>query len=143
MGKYQDDMSQEKKPSGMLPAGERVVMVTDLEDTVAKSGNKMFIATVEDVVTGESQKVYLVNEPKKRWMLKALLDACNVPKSADGKHDWSPEDVLGKKIACMVTHYQEPWITREGKEVMLNKANVKDFYPITELNQVEDKGWTE
>lgn len=128
MGKYKDDMSAERKPAGMLPAGERVVRVTDLEETTSKAGNKMFIATLEDVETSDSQKVYLVNEPKKRWMLKALLDACKAPKDASGVFDWSPEDVLGKKVSCMVVHYQEPWINRDGNEVMLNKANVKEFF---------------
>lgn len=131
MGKYKDNMSDERKPSGMLPEGERKVRITDLEETVSKSGNNMFIATVEDIETSASQKVYLVNEPKKRWMLKSVLDACNAPKDASGAFDWGPEDVLGKEIACMVVHYQEPWINREGKEVMLNKANVKDFFPST------------
>lgn len=129
MGKYKDDMSNESKPSGILPEGERAVRIIDLEETVSKSGNNMFIATVEDIETKDTQKVYLVNEPKKRWMLKSVLEACNAPKNEEGAFDWSPEDILGKKISCMVVHYQEPWINREGKEIMLNKANVKDFFP--------------
>ena len=84
MEKYKDDMSQEKKPAGLLPEGERLVRVTEMIASVSKGGNKMFTTTIEDIKTKKTMTVWLVNEPKKRWMLKSLLNACNVAGGQDG-----------------------------------------------------------
>lgn len=141
MGKYQDDLSQEKKPAGLIPEGQREIMVISMEVGKSKAGNNQFKTTIEDVLTGISTDIYLVNEPKKRWRLKSLLDAVNVPKTADGKHDWSEEDVIGKKAIAIVEHYSEPWIDREGVERNLRKANIRDFKQIT-LNESTEQ-WSE
>jgi len=124
---YSDDMSQEKKPSSILPEGQRVVRITEMIETTSKAGNRMFQTVLEDVKTLSSMTVFLVAEPKKRWMLKSLLTACNVPAGADGVYSWDVEDVIGKSVIANVEHYTEPWINREGKEVMLNKAKVTEF----------------
>lgn len=129
MGDYQMNMSEEKKPTGVLPEGHRVVRIIDMMPDVSKSGNNMFKTQIEDINTKTTMMLFLVSEPKKRWMLKSLLAACELPAAADGVYDWSVTDVMGKIVTAVVEHIQEPWINREGQEVMLKKAKVTEFYP--------------
>lgn len=127
MGDYQDDMSEEKKPQTILPEGLRLVRVTEMIKGVSKAGNKQFVTTIEDIKTRESMQVWLVAEPKKRWLLKSLLAAVNLPASADGVYDWSTTDVIGKVVVAQVKHFKEPWVNREGNEVLLDKCKVSEF----------------
>lgn len=127
MEKYKDDMSQEKKPAGLLPEGERLVKVTEMIAGKSKTGNNMFTTTIEDIKTHKTMQVWLVNESKKRWMLKSLLNACNVVAGQDGVYEWSVSDVIGKSIIAMIEHYKEDWVNREGVNVSLDKARVSDF----------------
>ncbi len=127
MGDYKDNMSEEKKPASILPEGLRTVRVTEMIKGLSKAGNNQFVTTIEDTQTRESMQVWLVSEPKKRWMLKSLLAAVKAPASEDGVYDWSTTDVIGKKVIANIKHYKEPWINREGNEVMLDKCKVSEF----------------
>ncbi len=142
MEKYKDDMSQEKKPAGLLPEGERLVRVTEMIASVSKGGNKMFTTTIEDIKTKKTMTVWLVNEPKKRWMLKSLLNACNVAGGQDGVYEWNTLDVIGKTVVAMVEHYKEDWINKEGVTVKLDKAKVTDFLNAPQ-QQEEEIAWKE
>lgn len=137
MEKYKDDMSQEKKPAGLLPEGERLVRVTEMIASVSKGGNKMFTTTIEDIKTKKTMQVWLLNEPKKRWMLKSLLNACNVAGGKDGVYEWNTLDVIGKTVVAMVEHYKEDWINKEGVTVKLDKARVSDFLNAPEKQEEE------
>lgn len=145
MGDYKDDMTAEKKPSAMFPEGHRQVRVLEMMEGTSKSGNRMFITTLEDVKTKANMTVYLVAEPKKRWMLKSLLSAVAVPAGADGIYDWSTTDVIGQVATAIIEHYQEPWINREGIEVMANKSKVTEFLSAdkAEVISEEDIAWDE
>lgn len=143
MSTYRDNMADEKKPSSLLPEGARLVRVTEMIETVSKNGNKMFTTTLEDVKTRTSMQVWLIAEPKKRWMLKSLLSACEVGASADGVYEWSTEDVIGKTVIAMIQHFQEPWINREGTEVMTNKAKVSEFLTPDKNAAGENVSWEE
>lgn len=127
MGDYQDNMKDEKKPATILPEGLRLVRVTEMIKGVSKAGNNQFVTTIEDIKTRESMQVWLVAEPKKRWMLKSLLAAVGAPASADGVYDWSTTDVIGKVVVAQVKHFKEPWVNREGNEVLLDKCKVSEF----------------
>lgn len=127
MGDFKDDMSGEKKPSAILPEGLRTVRVTEMIKGLSKAGNNQFVTTIEDIETRQSMQVWLVAEPKKRWMLKSLLAAVEAPASQDGVYDWSLTDVIGKTVIANIKHYKEPWINKEGVEVMLDKCKVADF----------------
>lgn len=141
MGDYQDDMSNEKKPSSLLPEGLRTVRVIEMIAGLSKAGNKQFVTTIEDTKTRDSMQVWLVNEPKKRWLLKSLLVAVKAPAGQDGVYDWSVTDVLNKSVIAKVVHYQEPWINKEGVEVLINKAKVSEFLASDE--QVAVTAWEE
>lgn len=127
MGDYKDDMSEEKKPAGVLPEGIRLIRITEMIKGVSKAGNNQFVTTIEDIKTRKSMNVWLVAEPKKRWMLKSLLTAVGVPAGQDGVYDWSTTDVIGKSVLANIEHYKEPWVNREGNEVLLDKCKVTEF----------------
>lgn len=144
MSKYSDDLSQEKKPAGLIPEGQRLVKVLNMEASTSKGGNRMFITSIEDVETKTSTSIYLVSEPKKRWMLKSLLNAVGLEGGQDGIYSWSEEDVIGKEVIATVEHYDEPWINRLGEEVLSKKSKITDFSEATNLDTAkENEAWEE
>lgn len=131
MGDYQMNMSEEKHPPSMLPEGGRLVRITEMFFNKSKSsGNDMFTTTIEDIKTRKSMQVYLVAVPKKRWKLKSLLAACELPASEDGTYDFRILDVIGKTVIAIVEHSQEPWIKTDGTTVMQTKCNVSEFVKV-------------
>lgn len=146
MGSYQDDMSAEKRPPTLLPEGERRLIITEMIEQTSKKGNRMFMTTVEDVGTKKSMTVYLVAEPKKRWLLKSLLSACEIPAGQDGIYDWSITDVIGKTVIGMVEHYEEEWTNRDNETVKTKKANITEFIkytPNSDSGQPSQVDWNE
>lgn len=144
MGDYQDNMKDEKKPAGLLPEGLRLVRVTEMIKGVSKAGNNQFVTTIEDIKTRKSMQVWLVAEPKKRWMLKTLLTAVGVPAGADGVYDWSTTDVIGKVVLAQVEHFKEPWVNKEAKEVLLDKCKVTEFLvPDEQITEANNTAWEE
>lgn len=141
MGDYKDDMSGEKKPSGLFPEGQRVVRVLEMMESKSKAGNRMFQTVIEDIKTKTNMTIFLVAEPKKRWMLKSLLSAVSAPAATDGVYDWSTADVIGHTVTAIVEHYTEPWINREGNEVTSTKSKVTEFLPATQTE--EEVVWSE
>jgi hypothetical protein len=129
MAKYSDNMKDEKKPSGIIPAGMRKIRVTEMIEATSKAGNLMFNTTIEDVETHITMVEYLISVPKKRWKLKSLLSAVGLPAGEDGVYNWDTIDVIGKDCVANVEHYQEDWINKEGNTVKLNKARVTEFLP--------------
>ena len=127
MGDYQHQMKDERRPPSILQEGARLVRVTEMIFGTSKNGNEMYTTTIEDTKTHKSMQVWLVATPKKRWMLKSLLTACELPAGEDGVYDWSVKDVIGKSVIAMIEHVTEPWTNREGVEVMQTKAKVTEF----------------
>jgi len=127
MGEYNHDMKEEKRPAMLLPEGARLVRITEMIFGKSKKDLDMFTTTIEDVKTHKSMQVWLVAEPKKRWMLKSLLTACELPAGEDGVYSWDVKDVIGKSVIAMIEHVEEPWINREGEEVKTMKAKVTEF----------------
>lgn len=124
---YSDDMSQERKPSTLFPSGQRAIRVLEMMETKSKAGNKMFQTVIEDIKTKATMTCFLVAEPKKRWMLKSLLQACQLPAGENGVYNWDVVDVIGKSVIASVQHKPEEWINREGVTVTTDKANVTEF----------------
>lgn len=131
MSKYRDDLSQERKPKGLIPEGNRLVRVLEMIESVSKGGNKMFTCQIEDLGTKEIMPVWLLNEPKKRWLLKSLLSACEVAAAQDGIYEWDTSDVIGKTVVALIQHEEKPWINREGVEVIVKNAKVLEFFEAT------------
>lgn len=121
------DMSGEKRPPQLLPEGARLVRVTEMMLGKSKADNEQYITTIEDVKTHKSMVIYLVAVPKKRWMLKSLLDACECPASQDGVYNFEVPSIIGKSVIAMVEHFQEPWINTKGENVTNTKAKVTEF----------------
>lgn len=127
MGDYQDNMNEERRPPVLLPEGHRQVRVTEMIFGFSKKGNKQFITTIEDIKTRKSMQIWLVAEPKKRWMLKSLLNAIGIAGGQDGVYDWSANDVIGHTVTAAIEHVQEPWINTQGETVNQTKAKVTEF----------------
>ena len=82
------NMSEERRPPSILQEGARLVRITEMIFGTSKNGNEMYTVTIEDTKTHKSMQVWLVATPKKRWMLKSLLAACEVPASEDGVYSF-------------------------------------------------------
>lgn len=127
MSEHNHNMSEEKRPPVLLPEGARLVRITEMIFGKSKANNDMFTATIEDIKTHKSMQVWLIAEPKKRWMLKSLLTSCEIPAGQDGIYGWDTKDVIGKSVIAMIEHFTEPWTNREGVEVQQTKAKVTEF----------------
>lgn len=128
MGKYQHNMNGEKEPNKVLDPGWYDWEIVKVDPQRSKQGNNMFvisIALAQDPGTG--QDVYCVAEEGKRWFLKQLLKACEVPTLEDGSFNWSEEDLIGKNIQGRVENNQETWTDRENKERITTKSKVVEF----------------
>ena len=121
------NMSEERRPPSILQEGARLVRIAEMIFGTSKNGNEMYTVTIEDTKTHKSMQVWLVATPKKRWRLKSLLAACEVPASEDGVYSFETKDIIGKSVIAMIEHVTEPWTNREGVEVMQTKAKVTEF----------------
>ena len=138
MSSHSFDFSKEKRPSQLLPAGHRVVTVTEMIFGTSKKGNPQFITSIEDVETKKSMLLYLVSVPGKMWKLKSFLDALGL------KPDFDTDQVIGKRITAIVEHKQEPWINQDGVTVQVTKCDATDFYaaprpPVTAWEEEEGR----
>ena len=134
-------MPYDMKEAGLIPKGHRKIRVTEMIESKSKNGNMMFITQIEDIETRVATAVYLLNEPKKRWMLKSLLTAVGAPK-VDGIFTWDVPDVIGKNCIAVVDHVEEEYINREGNTVKALKAKISEFYedaePVKPVNAWEE-----
>jgi hypothetical protein len=121
------NMSEERRPPSILQEGARLVRITEMIFGTSKNGNEMYTVTIEDTKTHKSMQVWLVATPKKRWMLKSLLSACEIPASQDGVYSFETKDIIGKSIIAMIEHVEEEWVNREGETVKTPKAKVTEF----------------
>ena len=136
MGKHKMDMSQEKKPNlqVLLPQGWREFKITNCEDSISKKGNKQFVITSQDKETGYEDTWYAVAEPKKRWFLKSIMDACGI-KHENGVYVFEPpleKSLVGKNVLGLVVHEENEWINREGETVKQTQHKVLDIMETTQ-----------
>ena len=125
---YSYDMSQERAPGESFPEGLNECIIVNCEESISKKNNVMFVITLalvsDPLITNT---VYAVAEPKKRWFLKQLLDACDLEAAKDGVYKWDIKDVLDKKVLAKVKIEEETWIDREGNNRTTSKSKVNGF----------------
>ena len=124
---YKHDMKSEKPPKQVLPEGWRNFKIADVQETVSKAGNEMFIVSLADEETGGNIEVYCVATPGKRWMLKSLLTAAGVKAGEDGVYDWEIDQVIDKVVSGKVKNEDEEWIDREGEKRVTTKSKIEEF----------------
>lgn len=134
------DMSGEQAPTRkkLLPEGEREFIIKSCEPSLSKSGNDMFIIELEDVETKYIDKIYPLAVPKKRWFLKTILAACNIPASENGVYDWEIKDILEKHIIGVVEHEDNEWINRQGETVITKQHKIVEVKPCEEVEWDRD-----
>lgn len=127
------DYSEEKKPNvkRLLPEGWRNFIVTSCSnEQPSKKGNPQYIIKLEDMLTSYEDTLYAINVKGKRWVLKALCDACEVPKNEEGHFLFEPPEplpIIGKKIMCLIVHEPNEWINREGETIKGVQHKIVDF----------------
>ena len=141
--KYSHDMSQEREKDSFFEKETWYAWkVCAVEDAMSKKDNPQFIITLEENGTLGKLTVYAIAVPKKRWLLKQFLKACDLPASQDGKYDWDIPDVLGKVVYGRVRNEkQDSWIDRnnnmrEGEW----KSRIAEFKAVeTDLGEEPEK----
>ena len=122
------DMSKEKGRNEFeLPEGWREFVISDCKEDMSKAGNVMFVFTLIDKETEQSGDIYAIATPQKRWFLKTLLDACNIPASKDGIYKWEIVDTLNKPIMGKIVNAPETFINRNGEEITKTKSRVTEI----------------
>lgn len=132
---YSMDMSQESERKQLLPEGWREFKIIGCEEGISKAGNDKFIFTIVDKGTGQEEELHPLSVPKKRWLLKQILAACNVPASADGVYDWDIPDVIDKDVMGRVEHYPDEWINTKGETVVSTKHRIAQIAKTVEEGQ--------
>jgi len=124
-----DDMSQEKRPNikKVLSEGWLNMTIESCEPSVSKAGNQMMIVELYNKEASYSEKIYLVTEQGKRWMLKKLLTACGIEAGKDGVYNWNTEDIVGKEIQALNEPEDNTWINRDGNEITTKQNRFTDF----------------
>lgn len=139
---YSHDMSGETEKKQLLPAGWREFRINDCAPKVSQAGNEMFEIVLWDKEMEQDETVYAIAEQGRRWFLKQILGACDVPASKDGVYEWDISDILGKSVMGKVKHVKgDDWINREGKTVegipkakIVQIAKVEGFKEETEAD---------
>ena len=123
---YEHDMRGEGG-SVLIAPGWNVHLVTDIVPETAKSGNEMFVITLEHPDSGSVDKVYAITQKGKRWLLKQFLAACGIEEDKDGTYKWCEEDVIG----CSIEAYNKPepneFTRRDGTVVKETRNKINGF----------------
>ena len=130
--RYKHNMKNEKPPRQVLPEGWREFKIVDIQETVSKAGNTMFIVSLSDKETEAAIDVYCIATEGKRWMLKSLLTALGVTAGQDGVYDWDADEVIGKMVSGKVKNEDEEWIDREGEKRTTPKSKIMEFKVVGE-----------
>lgn len=126
------DMGNEQKPKRkvLFKEGWRRFLIVGCSDEVkSKSGNKQYIVSIKDTEAGQEDSLYAVSEPKKRWMLKEILNACNI-KNENGIYQFEPplsENLIGKTIMGFVEHEPNEFINRKGETIKTIQHKIFDI----------------
>lgn len=140
----QMDMRDEKKPfrKKLIPEGWRIIIINSCDEGKSKAGNAQYVIGIQDIKLGYEDMIYAVSEPKKRWFLKTILDACGV-ECIEGIYNFTPplsKTLVGKTIMAFFEHEPNSYINREGVEVTTTQhriVEVKEFV----VEKVVQKGW--
>jgi hypothetical protein len=125
----QYDMREEKKPSKrrLLDEGWRNFKIMECSaEMKSKAGNNKYVIRIQDKETGYEEDLHILSEPKKRWFLKELLDACGI-ECVDGVYSFEPslaKHIVGKEIAGLVEHEDNTWVNRDGVDVTTKQHRI-------------------
>ena len=111
----------------LIPEGWHEFKVTEIKDKYSKAGNQMFVVSLMRTSGKGSIDVYCVAEEGKRWMLKQLLDACEIVADPEGNYNWDIPDVQDKSVYARIEHETNDWIDREGKSQSTLRSKVMEF----------------
>ena len=140
------DMTEERKPPRrrLLPEGWRKFKIVNCSnEELSKKGNKQYIVRIRDHETGYEEDLYAVAEPKKRWFLKELLDACSVP-CESGVYTFEkplPELLIGYDIMGLVQHEPNEYINRDNVKVTTTQHRIVEVSAVENTN--EEVEWDE
>lgn len=119
----------------LLPEGWSKFRINSIQDKVSKSGNEMIIVNITHLKTSYSEDIFLVTVPKKRWLLKKLLESVGITRSDDGNYKWTKDELIGKEFAGLVEHEDNEYINREGVTVKAKQHRINDFDSVD--NQIQ------
>lgn len=136
---YKYDMSNEPKPKikKLLPVGWREFSIINCKEAKSKSGNDMFIFSIQDVATGYEEDIYAIATPGKRWFLKSLLSGAGCVAAADGVYEWDLDDVIGHNFMGLVEHEPNSYINRDGEKVETTQHRISDIKAVDKINPEE------
>jgi len=128
---YSDDMTDDI--GRWLPnEGLHDLEIIKIEEGESKQGNPKFIinfASANNPTDGLIQD--LTNIPGKRWMLRQLLEACEIEpeENEEGRkiYNWDISDIEGKTVTAEIIHDKTPFIDRQGQERIIPKAKIIGF----------------
>lgn len=126
------DMAQEQKPSRkvLFKEGWRKFRITSCSEEVkSKQGNSQYVLTIQDTQDHKEGNLYAVSEPKKRWMLKEILDACGI-EHKEGIYKFQPplsRNLVSKEIMGLVEHEDNKWVNRDGENVITKQHRIVEI----------------
>ena len=129
-------MSKEKRPKNLLPLGWQEFEITACTDEFLSSNNNpQYKLDFSHKESGKTIEIYAVNIPKKRWLLKNIMEACGVPKDSEGNFNW-PDNVplkeylIGKRIMADVEHQERDWTAPDGNVLKLTDNKIVEVKSI-------------
>lgn len=122
---YEHNMSKESEKASLLSEGWHKFEIVSCEEQVSKKGNDMFKIRIAELEHYQEVEIYALAVEGKRWFLKQILVACGVKPNDKGVFTWDEGDLVGKVISGKVTHVTEPWVNREGKDVVTTKHKIE------------------
>lgn len=128
---YSDDMTEDVGKWLPEEGYQDLEIVTMIEGT-SKAGNSKFTINFASAINpNNGLQQDLTNIQGKRWLLRQLLEACGIipVENAEGRkiYDWDISDVEGHTVSAKIIHDKTPFIGRDGKEVIIQKAKIIEF----------------
>jgi hypothetical protein len=111
----------------LLDEGWHLFLVANMEARQSKSGNEMFVATLDHPDSGASEDVYLITAKGKRWKLKGFLKACGIQEDAQGVYKFEPSDIIGKSVEAYNKPEPNEYVNREGETIKEMCNNLTKF----------------
>lgn len=124
------DMSQEKEmvKRELMPEGDRILKILQVDQKTSKAGNEMLEFSVEDQETGKCDVICAVMTQGKRWALKNILFACGVVVEDGEIYVFEIEDLIDKTIIGKNKHIEEEFTDRKGELAKIKKNKFSQFY---------------
>lgn len=128
------NMSNERQPRHIFTEGDHNFEVMNIINKMSKANNEMYVVSLQEINTTQTEEVYMVATEGKRWLLKSFLDACGITPDKDCNNDyvWEESDCIGKLITATFIHEPNEYINRIGetvKTVQHKIIKIKEYVP--------------